>query len=291
MGLLLKNICFKETNKNDGTIKKFVELMFRLKDLNILLTTYLEGEDLLHLNQTNRYFYQLLDDKFYSKRHWEKYGGLPSLIRKNITRQQYYETEKYLHHSDSHQSVYFAISTDNVELLFLIYYFKTSVRLENTYIKPGNRYPSELAIEKNSLECFKFLTKNKPIYINYMDIAISYDSEKIVEYLYSIGNGHPDARHICSCFLFKCCKYLELCQLDDETVETVFDLLSYSPDGLETKMIENYNKPFSIFIRKLSTEQLGEIKNMALQRNRFQIIKLITVYTSPFSGFSGNSIV
>ena len=265
-----------------------------IKDLDYLLADRLDDRSIFNLQQTNQYYYKLFDDKYYLKRYLKKYGDLLSnkldLKKIKITKELYFENQKYLICSKHVAGTVFAISQDRPDLLFLIVYFlKTEIRyLVNSYNILQN------IVEKDAIECFKYHYCGEFEYF-IIEIAIKNKSDRILRYLdrFDLFNDSlmVDFMIYLSIIHYSPC-YLELLLnkrvLSDKLIDDVLIRIIHLEDMRKTcyNWSERYNRAAYLFISNLSEEKVEEIKSVCLEENRYYIIKLLTVYRSGFSDFA-----
>lgn len=247
-----------------------------LRDLDHLLSRNLDEKTLLNLSHVNKYYYTLYDDKFCSDRYCEKYG-----IKETIDKKTYFENENALK-MPKEEGLKFAVINDRADLLHLICSLNGKQAHHIFYM--------DWTIENDSIDCFKYLFQSSVLesFASHVgELCIIYKSSKILRYLfqYNLVKGVPQKMY--RSFINGYPEFVELSidkGVTQETVNDVVDMLTYSVDDISDWCV-NYNEAFGSFARALSVEQIQSIRSLALERDRHHVIKLFTVYRSPFSEF------
>lgn len=248
-----------------------------VKDLDFLLSEKLDEQSLLCLSHLNHYYYQLFSDSFFSNRYNKKYQ-----VSLSMNKQTYFESEKVLK-DESEEAINYTFSKDRVDLLKL---FCANISMSK---KITNYFYMDLAVEKDAIDCFKYLFNSKTKSSHYTKIAIQNKSNKILKYLFEQKMIENEGQVIYFACLEDSPEVIKLMLekrgfIPDNIVEEVIYLITYSLDDVNS-WYEQYNSSFAIFIRSLSFDKIKSVRNLALERNRHNIIKLVTQYTSPFSKF------
>jgi len=179
--------------------------IFKLKDIDYKFTDFLDNKTLFSLSIVNKYYIKIFDNKFWKRRFYYFYKKHINLnnVYINIYNQEWNKYYKLTTHLYNFQnlaiSIYNSIIIDSPDLFYLLINFnklKTN-KLFNTgkykdieaynYISKSElRFlPINLIIEKDSINCFKFLIKeqNKNLYEYYFENSIRNKSIKIVNYM------------------------------------------------------------------------------------------------------------
>lgn len=258
-----------------------------LKDLDQKLAEFLSDGDLSNLNSINRYYFRIYDDAFYRRRFYQFYNTFPfsSTVDMNIYGQSwkffYYLVKKWLAEPDRVKSVCYCIDEDRVDILSLIY-------IKNKYLKESRIWdwekaktmyvvPPEYCLKRDSCKCFQYF--NNISVEEYQNYYQNYDPHCIKKFWYENGimKSKEIIKEIIFSFEHNCEECYKLFQ-DDIESEKIMNELFYLP----TNTFLEYNKPFSLFINTIPHSKLLEYKNLALNRNRLDIVNLLTLYSSPF---------
>ena len=277
--------------------------LFTIKDLNYLIAEQLDLNSLLIFSNLNKYNQKIFNDTFFSILYIKKYSKFISLTYPNITKQEYFENEKALTLTNK-EAKGFAITKDRVDLLKLIYYFDI---LQNKTTSSDKTYLLiDMCIEYDSLNCFKYYSDDKKFDNYFINIAIRFKSDKILQYLFDEGftfSSEDDDFGLC--FENYSCKYIELYisqtkylfpignlylekhkSFSNEFIINITYLLNYRYSNICTEWLKNFNPAFSLFVKHLTEKQINEIKTTSNDRNVYSTVKLITKYTSQFEEFS-----
>lgn len=275
--------------------------LFKCKDLDYLLAEKLDClQSLLNFSLCNKYYYNLLNDRFCLNMYLKKYSSY--LIKrhlynfKNFTKKTYFEREKYLQKL-SQEVIYerksLAVSIDSVDILEIISSLFPLIQNSHHYI--------DLAVEKDSLMSFRYFFENsKKVKIEnyYLDSCVRYKSDKILNYLFEYNYIEYTASRFDIAFHSYSPKFVELYILQMQRIEksSKGKILYFPIDLLEeityhlcypyndnTSWIENFNLAFALFMKCLTREQILHIKKICLSRDQYLAIKLITTYTSYFN--------
>lgn len=249
-----------------------------VKDLDFLLSENLDEESLLSLSHLNQYYYHLFDNSFFSNRYNKKYQ-----VSLSLTKQTYFESEKVLK-DESEEAINYTFSKDRVDLLKLVC-SKISMSKKIT-----NYFYMDLAVEKDAIKCFKYLLNPKTKSLHYVKIAIKNKSNKILQFLFDEKMIEQEAQMIYYACVEDSSEIIKLIKekigfIPDNIIEEVIYSISYTTYYVNS-WCKTYNSAFAEFISNLNHEKIQKIKSLAIERNCFHVIKLVTKYTSPFSEFS-----
>ena len=283
--------------------------LFKCKDLDYLLAQQLDEtslKSLLSFSTSNKYYYNLLDDKFYLNLYLKKYSSHLAKFNhlcnfKNFTKQTYFENEKYLRNltaENIYQANFFAIASDRVDML-VISSFLFPTLSSCRYI--------DLSIEKDSLKCFRYFFEQKNdnnrtnIDEYYVDSTIRHKSDKILKYLFKYSYVRCTATRFDIAFHSYSPKFVELYLMQMQKIgkcpqgtrdkplyfctdllEEIVYQLCY-PYNDNSSWIDKFNPAFALFMKFLTREQILSMKQVCLARDQYVPIKLITAYTSFFN--------
>jgi hypothetical protein len=259
-----------------------------LKDLDQKLAEFLSDADLSNLNSINRYYFKIYDDAFYRRRFYQFYNSFPfsSTIDMNIYHQSwknfYYLVKKWLAESDHVKSICYCIDEDRVDILSLIYiqskYLKDSRIWDWANEKCFYVVPPEYCLKRDSCKCFQYF--NNISVEEYQEYYQQYDPHRIKRFWYENGimSEEEIMREIIFSFEINC----ETCyNMFQDKIET--DLIFYRLFSISENAFLEYNKPFNLFIKTIPHSKILEYKNIALQKDRLDVVNLLTIYSSPFS--------
>ena len=275
-----------------------------IRDIDYLIADKLTEKEISQLSCVNKYYSNIFDDRYYTNKFNRKYGE----FNKKITKKYYLTNEKYLNFTDKNKTIYSAILDDRVEILVKFFpeldptsYLKIK---EFNHISQGKQHlfifkSIDLAVKKCSSKCFKYFFElrtfnNTFIIFQFIKNSIKYKSNEILEYLYIHHSDYFSSEYIYrlisyslifdSPYLLKL-YFIDFSQIDLRKFIRIFK--DHKPVDISNwickKEDPNYNKTFGIFLSYLSLQQIQEVKRICLERNDFEIIKLFTHYTSPFS--------
>ena len=280
-----------------------------IKDLEYYLADFLDDQTLSAICCVNRYYNDIFNDKFFLKRYKEKYKNFISgksykyipkdiniLLKQNSSIKKYYlQNQRYLNLKNQEEACLFAIYSDRADLLYLIF-------LKNNYqystwiddIIPGSSERVGMTIQDHvikadSKKCYKYVTTNNNDKYNII-FAITNKSNKITRYLFKIYEYNDIETEV---YIFTCIQHdspylIDLYINNDKNLYSNRIISRIVWDNDIIKFTTKYNEALDLFISTLSGETLRQLKNLALQRNRFETIKLLTVYTSQFSTIREN---
>lgn len=179
--------------------------IFRIKDIDYKFTEFLDNKTLFSLKVVNKYYVKIFDDKFWKRRFFYFYKKYIKLDDKyiNIYKQnwiKYYKLTSYLYNFKNLAiSLYDSIIMDSPDLFYLLINYnklKTNKLFNSGKYKDIEAYnytsknnlrflPINLIIEKDSVNCFKFLIKeqNKKLYEYYFENSIRNKSHNIINYM------------------------------------------------------------------------------------------------------------
>lgn len=259
-----------------------------LKDLDQKLAEFLSDADLSNLNSINRYYFRIYDDAFYRRRFYQFYNSFPfsSTVEMNIYAQRwkkfYYLVKKWLAETDHVKSICYCIDEDRVDILSLIY-------IKNNYRKDTRIWdwekakafyivPPEYCLKRDSCKCFQYFDN---IYVEeYQEYYQQYDPHNIKSFWYK--NGKMSVEEIINEIIFSFETNCETCyNIFQDNIEA--NSIFYRLFSIPANAFLEYNKPFSLFIKNIPHSKILEYKNIALQKNRFDVVNLLTLYSSPFS--------
>lgn len=254
-----------------------------IKDLDIYLVDFLDDKNLSTMCCLNKYYNNILDENFFRRRYEKKYKNKSDV--KNI-KKHYLENERYLNvktAKEKEESLMFAIYSDRYDL------FSFSITLHWEKDLLNNRTLIDRIIKADSIKCY-LLTSNKKEFD--MPLAIIEKSEKIIYYLFK-NIEYEDIISEVNIYtsLLNDSPYLINLYIENEKdmrTNEVIGRILWEPKFLI--FTKKYNKALHLFLSTLSRDELRRIKNLALQRDRHEVIKLFTIYTSPFSLFSALKI-
>jgi len=255
--------------------------MFKIKDLNHKLSDFLADKDLLSLSLLNQYsYYNVFDEKFWKRKVFSTFNyNIQINIYEENWKYYYFLISKWLNYEDHIESVSFAIHEDRSDLLKMIY-------IKNNYKRNSPIYgwsnqnknlldPMTEIIEEDSIRCFDYIytPAKHHIYILVKQVILIH-SHRILAYL----SDNIKKDHV----------YLILKHNCDTCAENLVNKKYANYDFLRnfgnySQINETYNKPFHNIVKCIKNIQ--EIKNQALEENRFDLIKAMTRYTSQFSEF------
>ena len=253
-----------------------------IKDLDLFLCNYLDDTDIFNLSHVNKYYYKLFNDQFYSNRYYKKYGKISELIPRQTNKKTYYENTGALQKT-SLIAVEFAIIHDRIDLLILIYYFHEKMEKIKPLYDPTRflYHPIELAIEYDSIECFKYLLV--ALDIHFIDVSIKYKSDKILRFICDkMKKNIFTGRRFYYCFEYDSPMFIQLYLrknriFEQELVDNVIYHITYPADNV-LGWLTKHNSAFAMFVNRLTIAQLQDIVNMAEARDRHHVVQLIDFY-------------
>jgi hypothetical protein len=181
--------------------------IFIIKDINYKLIDFLTIKDIFNISHVNKFYFYFLNIKLWKIIFYKKINSYTTLKEKYIN---YYDENwkkycitlhNFLNNNNTVLSIYKTIKNDYLDIfLFIlnfnnlnIYNFFNSGKYEDpeSYNIKSDKILRfnciELSIEKNSLNCFKYLYKRNQIDKNlitfYFERAILKKSDNILKYL------------------------------------------------------------------------------------------------------------
>ena len=156
-----------------------------IKDLVYELSKYLSDKDILSLSLTNKYYYNIFDEKYWKRKFVNNinYEDINYNLYDERWKFYYLLVSKWLKNKDPISALKFAISEDRSDLLnilFLKYNYDKGKYIYDWYT--GKSFsPMMEVLEDDSINCFKFLY-NSELYHNYIIVkdAILKHSHKIL---------------------------------------------------------------------------------------------------------------
>jgi len=250
-----------------------------IKDLNHKLTEFLDDKDLISLMIVNKYYYNVFDEAYWKRRLLKNFSEfLPEKynIYEESWKSFYLIVSKWLN-ATPYFSIYFAIEKDRLDLLQVIYKkHKTSHGLIRCGVLCMS--PAKLAVEKDSLNCFKYICENLTVYSVYLYLnkAIENHSHKIVEHL----KGYTTEHQILKLFQMECPKCYEILKENFHLYERQTIQLLYENNFTVNKLLNEHNKIFEAFAKQIPYKRLIYYKHEAMERNNYNIAKCLTKYTT-----------
>ena len=262
--------------------------MIPIKDVNHKLSEFLDDADLFSLSQVNTYYHRIFDEAYWRRRFFHNFSNFLTDGQKynlyDESWSKYYRLLYTWSRKPTYNAVVFAIEKDRADLLSIIYK-KNSLKYENTvydWSKKMSNFmtPVSEAVSQDSIHCFRLIVKNLNYYIPELSLndAIICSAHKIVEELVNYANN----RAIISMMRQDCLICAGLLEpYIEKHIDKVIDYLFQNPEFVRG-ITENVNKCFDLFVHKLSLDEMDHYKKEALNRNRYDVIKALTKYTTPF---------
>ena len=262
-----------------------------IKDLVYKIAVLLEDRDVKNLSLINKHYYtNIFNEDFWKKRLYTKFNDiLPEKVNiyNESWKKYYFLVDKWVNEIDLIKSVKFVISEDRSDLLRMIYTRWKQIYNANIYDwnrKNNDKFlnPYLYAIRKDSINCFNtFISENgnfePPFYLE-LNEALFHDSHKIIKHL----SKYIKSLHIITIFNNNCetCGKIAENIFEKYTGEIIYLLTMLSYKNVVEKLLKGDNKPFSMFVNKIPYKKLLEYKNKALERNKPEVSKCLTIYTS-----------
>ena len=265
--------------------------ILRNKDLDQKLGDLLDDKNLKALNCVNKYYTVVLNGEYYKRRFRReiKQDISDMNINKESWKTFYFKAKKYLTDTDHVNSIRLLILGDQADILQLIYekhdhYKKTATIYgwENKTREYTN--PLSLCIEHDRVRCFQYLSLLQPDNVNtyWMIQCHSHKILKVYEPFITIQTKALNFLQCCEGNCMECC---ELLNISDIFPHKVLEVL-YNSDVLNVEYFTcRHSRPLQKFMDTIPRNDLLFYKEEALQRNRMDIVKVLTYYTSPFSKF------
>ena len=264
--------------------------ILRHKDLDQKLADLLDDNNLKAINCVNRYYTRVLDDEYYKRRFRReiKYDISNMNINKEPWKTFYFKAQKYLQDEDHVNVIRLLVLGDHADILQLVYekysyQDKETIYGWNSKTKDYTN-PLTLTIEHDRAKCFQYLYElQNPL--NCSTLIISYHAHKILKTYVSKLDENLKAVNAYHCFDDKCMECYDLLDISSVPAHKILNVL-YQVD-LESigYFISQHSRPLQKFMDGIPRSDLIFYKEEALQRNRMDIVKLLTTYTSPFSKF------
>jgi len=260
-----------------------------IKDLVYMIAEKLEDDEVINLSLISKYYNKIINENFWKKRFFSK-NEITNTIMDNIElniyneswKKYYFMVKKIVTDENHIGNIKFIIDEDRSDLLIIFYKkhgYHYNMNIYDWNNNVGFINPLDHCIKKDSIKCFKVFKEFFPI-SNFLNSCIIYDSHKIIEHLLDSEYPHPasDIIIVLNKQCETCAKLLEKKNLFDmDVIIKILYTNSYIVDN-----IINGNKIFSYFVKKIPREKMEKYKNDALERNRFDVIKCLTMYTMPF---------
>lgn len=245
--------------------------ILQIKDLIYLISDHFNTKTLLLFSHCNKRLYSLINS-YCSLRYYKKYSGISKFVKKDIDKKTFFENKRCIKKKDC-KSVEFAISRDRLDLLCLIFHFNTNL------VKRSFIYS---CIVYDSPECFNYLEDDPNVYMN---IIIK---DKKIKILDKVKNKVLlTTWTACNSIKYDFPEFLNIF-VNKQTINSdFFYKILTRLDEAFTKIEHyyEYNKSFAILINMIDNGELKKVQSKALANNRFDMIKLITLYTSRFSEY------
>jgi hypothetical protein len=259
--------------------------ILKVKDLDVKLAEILDDKDLRSLNEVSKYYVRILNDSFYRRKFDKllktlpKFTNMPEMNMYKETWKRFYNVAKYALEPNEHRKkIEFAIIQDRDDILSLIF-LKYGHKDNSIYDweETGNDWidPIQLAISKDSAKCFTYLLEFTLGY--YPTAVFNNHAHKII-----ISKKFQEVLHlreringIISSFetgCKSCYSSLYTSDLQDTIVNELYDV----------DVIPFLHSPFSIFMKSIPRDDLLRYKDIAIDSDRFDLIKLFTIYSSIF---------
>ena len=264
--------------------------LFPIKDLNFLLSEYLDDLDVLQLSHINRYYYDLYNNLFWKKRFLNRYRNLIYHIEdkyinyyKEPWKEYYFHTFFFLNIENYVVSSHCAIREDRVDLLSLILVkYKPNIHeLFVSSIRHTNFVPLTLAVEYDSINCYKILDLN--VREQDFESMIRFKSDKILRYVYERSKCDYDISFIMYCLMYDSPALIQL-MTEHNTLDVENAIEGILGAKFPQKFPQN-NSAFKQFLKHpyFTHENLFKFKTKALYRNNLDLLSLINRYTSYFN--------
>ena len=261
----------------------------KVKDLDVKLGEMLNDKDLLNLNCVSRYYLRILDDAFYRRRFEKlverlpKYSILPEMNMCQESWKRFYNVVKFALHPDEHsRKIEMSTEEDRADILSLI--FRKYQHTDNSIYdwdqkEKGWVDPIQLTIDKDSAKCFSYLLQftigyyPTSVFKKHAHKIISSQKfqellgvkERINAILYSFENGCQECFHS-----------LYEPSLQDKIIDELYHI------NIAPFLDLNVSSSFTTFMQTISHDQLLIYKQVAINRDRFNLIKLFTIFSSYF---------
>ena len=254
--------------------------MFKIKDLNHKLADLLDDKNLLNVNNLNRECVKIYDNIYY-KRRLTNYLKPEILKIENENWKEFYYMIKYYLTDDNHVSkIKRLINQDRVDILSLLFK-KYGYSYKPIYNWSSEKRdildPMNYAITKDSEKCFLYLSSfDQSLNVN----VFKYHAHKIIQTERFRNMASIQERINGLIFIFlqgcaSCYNSLYSKDLEEEIIEEI-----YHTDI--SNLLKEYSEAFSLFIKSID---ISYYRNQANNRNRYDIVKLLTIYSSRFRDF------
>ncbi len=265
--------------------------IFGIKDLDHKLAELLDDADLKNLNFLNKSSLRIYDNVFYKRRflqylqNLENHSILPEM---NITewRKFYYAVKKCLNEESHVSTIYKLIEKDRDDLLSLMFraYKYSSATIydwsegEKDYI-----FPMARVIYEDKEKCFNYLFQFGAFDVNDVFRNHAHKIMKCEKFQESLNRG---IKIMSILDIFKndcltCFNSIYSEELKKDVINLLYNL--YGTDVLHLSSV--YSAAFSAFMKTWTEDELLYQRNRALNENRYDLVKLYTIYTSIFRNF------
>ena len=254
--------------------------MIGIKDLDRKLSDFLEDKDVFSLICVNKYYSKVFNEEYWKRRLISKFSDiLPKNYNiYNETWKKYYLMVSHFLNQDYYTSITFCIKEDRVDLLEIFYqkYNCNLNILRDWYKKRESCIPINLAVENDSIKCFKYISENLEIYSPTLNLsrALDYHAHNIVDYL----KEYIEEGHIMSIFEHDCLVCAEKLNKFFYKNDIIYELHYYKT--LVEKILKIYNETFALFVKNINYDELLKYKNACLKRNHYDVAKCLTKYTT-----------
>ena len=262
--------------------------IFKVKDLDVKLAEKLNDKDLRNLNCVSKYFLRILDEAFYKRRFdtflnkLPKYSILPEMnMYEESWKKFYHSVVKALDPNKHSWKIELAIEEDRADILALIFrkYRHTDSSIYDWEEKERDWLdPIQLTIDKDSVKCFTYLLQFTIGY--YPTSVFKKHAHKIIvsEKFQELLGKEERIRAIIASFYNGC----EVCfsclynpRLQDRVIEEFWHI-DIVP------LLDCTSPSFVTFMKTLSYSDLLRYKQIAMNDDRYWLIKLFVIFSSPF---------
>ena len=264
--------------------------IFGIKDLDHKLGELLDDKNLKVLNYLNKTCIRIYDEAFYKRRFLkylntlENYSVLPE---SNVTKWKifYYTFSKYISSKNHVKIIKTLIEEDEdymLSLLFRKYKYSNATIYDWYGHERDYLSPMDYVISKDSKKCFDYLFQFQHI-----------DTENIFRnHAHKIMNSKneftsPEMKIIAILSIFQNgCITCFNSIYSESYKQSIIELLYIADPEDISHLTSVYSAAFSAFMKTWTSQELLYYRNDAFIKNRYNLVKLYTIYTSIFSEYT-----